>query len=73
MSVQPSNPNNPIVFFDITIGGQVSRPEINTDFAFWGSVELALHLTSVTEIIPRFGLKNSLNGSGILSDPLIYI
>ncbi|KAM7412219.1 hypothetical protein PAMA_021932 [Pampus argenteus] len=22
MSVQPSNPNNPIVFFDITIGGQ---------------------------------------------------
>lgn len=23
MNVQPSNPNNPIVFFDVTIGGQV--------------------------------------------------
>uniref|UniRef100_A0A3Q2DMM9 Peptidyl-prolyl cis-trans isomerase n=1 Tax=Cyprinodon variegatus TaxID=28743 RepID=A0A3Q2DMM9_CYPVA len=29
MSVQPSNPNNPIVFFDITIGGQdVGRMKI---------------------------------------------
>lgn len=23
MNVQPSNPNNPIVFFDVTVGGQV--------------------------------------------------
>lgn len=27
MNVQPSNPNNPIVFFDVTIGGQV-RPGV---------------------------------------------
>lgn len=29
MNVQPSNPNNPIVFFDVTIGGQVSLNPAN--------------------------------------------
>ena len=37
MNVQPTNPNNPIVFFDVTIGGQVSgerRKDVEVTFVF---------------------------------------
>lgn len=35
MSIQPTNPNNPVVFFDITIGGQVRTTHtFNTNVGF---------------------------------------
>lgn len=60
MNVQPSNPNNPIVFFDVTIGGQVSlNPTaifisrsanwhfITLRLFFWFFFKLADYLSSI--------------------------